>query len=76
MEIRENQFKIIAKPNSPKSEIIGYDPNRQAYMVNIKAKPEDNKANIEIIRFFSKLLKKRVIIIQGLKSREKLIRIK
>lgn len=74
MQITENSFKIIVKPNSPKNEIWGYDEERQAYRVNIKAKPEDNKANIEIIKFLSKLLKKRVNIIRGLKSREKIIK--
>jgi len=43
--------------------------------VNIKAKAEQNKANIEIIKFFSKLLKKRVRIIKGLKSREKILNV-
>jgi len=74
MEITQNPFKIIVKPNSPKSELLGYDKERQAYRVAIKAKPEDNKANIEIIKFFSRLLKKRVHIISGLKSKEKLLK--
>ena len=75
MEIKENVFKIVVKPNSPKNEILGYDTGRGAYRVNIKAKPEENKANIEIIKFFSRLLKKKVRIIKGLKSREKVIKV-
>ncbi|MBU0628217.1 MAG: DUF167 domain-containing protein [Nanoarchaeota archaeon] len=75
MEIKESSFKIIVKANSPKNEVTGYDSDRGAYRVNIKAKAEDNKANIEIIRFFSKLLKKRVRILTGLKSKEKIIRL-
>lgn len=73
MEIKESLFKIIVKPNSSRNEILGYDKERQAYRINIKAKPEDNKANIEIIKFFSKLLKKRVRIVKGFKSKEKVI---
>ena len=73
MEIKEKTFKIIAKPNSPKNKIVGFDKERVAYRVDIKAKPEQNKANIEIIKFFSKLLKKKVKIIKGLKSREKVL---
>ncbi|NQV09027.1 YggU family protein [Candidatus Woesearchaeota archaeon] len=68
-------FKIIVKTCSPKNEIIGFDEEKQAYRVNIKAVPEKGKANIEIVKFFSKLLKKRVEIIKGLKSREKILRI-
>ena len=74
MEIKEKSFKIIVKPNSPKNKILSYDKNKQAYKVNIKAKPEDNKANIEIIKFFSKILKKRIKIVKGLKSKVKVIK--
>lgn len=73
MEIKEKTFRIIAKPNSPKNRIIGFDEEKGAYRVEIEARPEQNKANIEIIKFFSKLLKKRVRIIKGLKSREKVL---
>ena len=38
-------------------------------------KPEDNKANIEVIKFLSKSLKKKVKIVSGLKSKEKMIEI-
>ncbi|MDO8740839.1 MAG: DUF167 domain-containing protein [Candidatus Woesearchaeota archaeon] len=69
------KIKIIAKPNSSKTEIIGYDQEKSALRLNVKAPPEENKANIEIIRFFKKLLKKDVKIIYGLKDKEKIIRI-
>lgn len=75
MEIKEDVFKVIVKSNSSKNEVLGYDEEREAYRVNIKAKPEDNKANIEIIRFFSKLIGGRVRIMSGLKSKEKIIRV-
>ena len=56
MEFKEN-IAIIVKPNSSKNELIGFDKDKNAYKVNIKASPENNKANIEIIKFFSKLSK-------------------
>jgi len=74
MQIKERVFKIIVKPNSAKNEIKKFDEGRKAYRVNIKEKAEDNKANIEIIKFFSKLLKKKVKIIKGLKSKEKVLK--
>ncbi|MBW2989569.1 DUF167 domain-containing protein [Candidatus Woesearchaeota archaeon] len=67
-------FKIIVRANSPKNEVLGYDREKGAYRVNIKAKPQDNKANVEIIRFFSRTLKKKVSIVKGIKSREKILR--
>ena len=75
MDIKEDTFKIIVKPNSSKNEIVSYDKDKKAYRVNIKAKPEDNKANVEVVKFFSKLFKKRARIVRGLKSKEKILKI-
>ncbi|MBW2976084.1 DUF167 domain-containing protein [Candidatus Woesearchaeota archaeon] len=76
MEIKEKRFKVLIKPNSPYNEVEGFDKSRDAYIVKIKAKPENNKANIELIKFLSKALGGRAKIISGLKSREKLIGVK
>lgn len=72
--IKDNSLKIIIKPNSKKNEILDYNKQKQALRVSIKAPPENNKANIEIIKFFSKLTKKQVKIIKGLTSKEKLLK--
>lgn len=74
--IINNKLKIIVKPNSNENKIIGYDENKKAVRVEINAKPEENKANIEVIKFFSKLLKRKVKIKSGLTSKEKLLSIK
>ena len=68
-----DRIKIIVKPNSQNTEITGYDKGKGAYRVNVKAPPEKGKANKEIVRFFSKLTKKQIKIMSGLKSREKLL---
>ncbi|MBT3463945.1 YggU family protein [archaeon] len=73
MEFKEN-IAIIVKPNSSKNELIGFDKDKNAYKVNIKASPENNKANIEIIKFFSKLSKKKVKIISGQTSKKKILK--
>ncbi|MBT4540653.1 YggU family protein [Candidatus Woesearchaeota archaeon] len=73
--INNNLLKIIVKPNSNKSEIIGYDDSKQGVKVNIKAPADKNKANIEVVKFFSKLLKKEVKIKTGLTSKEKILKI-
>lgn len=67
--------KIIVKPNANKSEILGYDKNKEALKVAITAPAKDNKANKEVIKFFSRLYKKKVTILKGLKSKEKLLKI-
>jgi uncharacterized protein (TIGR00251 family) len=73
--IKNNSLEIIVKPNASKNEITGYDDSRKAVKVNIKAPAEDNKANVEVVKFFSKLTGKEVKIITGLKSKKKIIRI-
>ena len=73
MQIKESQFKVIVKTKASKNELVGFDEVKQAYKLNIKAVPEKGLANKEIIKFLSKLLKKQVKIISGLKNREKII---
>lgn len=73
--VKNSHLKIIVKPNSSKNEIIKFDDEKQALKVNISAPADKNKANKEVIKFFSKLLKKRVEIKSGLTSKEKLLRI-
>lgn len=67
-------LKVLVKPNSKKNEIF-FDKDKNLYKVNIKAKPQDNKANIELLKFLKKHFKKDVKIIIGLKSRNKVIRL-
>ena len=73
--VSSRSVKIIVKPNSSKNRILGFDKDRRAYRVEIKAKPEANKANIEIVKFFSKKFKKKVKIVKGLYSKEKVLKI-
>ena len=75
MEIKKSKFKVIVKPNSKESKIIEFNKDSNTYRIQIKAKPEDNKANIELIKFLSKELKKKVRIASGFKSKEKIVEI-
>lgn len=73
--IKKGFLKIIVKTNCNKTEIVSYDESRDAFKVNVAAQPIDGKANKEIIKYFSKLLKKRVEIKSGVTSKEKLLKI-
>ena len=75
MEINEKTFSVIAKPNSKKSEILGYDSARKAYKVAIAAPAQGGKANIELIKFLSKELKKKVVIKSGFTGKKKIIEV-
>lgn len=65
-------LKIKVKTNQPRTEVI---EKGEVWKVNVKAKPEDGKANLEIIKFFSKMFKKNIKIIRGLKSKNKILEI-
>ncbi len=69
------KFKAIVKPNSKENKIEGFDSAKGAYIVRIKAPAEDNKANIELVKFLKKELGKKATIISGFKSREKIIKV-
>ena len=73
-KIKNNRVKIIVKPNSSKTEIIKWDSERDALRVSVGAAPEKDKANKEVVKFFSKLMKKKVEIASGGGSREKVLR--
>lgn len=72
---KEKNIKIIVKPNSPTTKITAVDEVRNALRVDVSAPQDKGKANKEVIKFFSKLLKKKVKIVHGLKSKEKILRV-
>lgn len=66
-------IKIRVRPNSKKQDIekIG----ESEYKVSLKEKAEDNKANIELLKFLRKQFGKEAKIIKGLKSKNKIVKI-
>jgi uncharacterized protein (TIGR00251 family) len=75
MEIKEKIFSVIAKPNSSRNEILGYDPERKAYKVAVAAPAQDGKANLELVKFLSRELKKKVAIKSGFTGKNKIIEV-
>ncbi len=61
-------ISITAKPNSRAFNAM-IDENR--IVICLKSRPEDNKANIELIKELKRLLKKEVSIVSGEKSKKK-----
>ena len=66
---------IIVKPNSKKSEILGFDKEKNAYLVSVKSEPEKGKANLEVVKLFKKEFKKDIKIIKGLTSKKKSLKL-
>ena len=69
-------FWVNAKitPNSSKFE-IAFNRERNELKIRVQSKPENNKANIELVKKLSKQLRQTVIIEKGFQSRTKKLRI-
>ena len=65
-------MKILVKPNS-KENSIEFNKQKNIYVVSVKEKPQNNKANIAVLKLMKKKFNKKFKIIQGLKSKEKLL---
>lgn len=65
-------INVIAKTNQRKSS-VEFDSERNCYIVSVKSPPEDNKANLEIIKLLSKHFGKQARIISGKTSKRKLV---
>jgi len=59
----------------PKTDLLDFDPEKDAYPMHVNAQPEKGKANLEIIKFFKKKMKLNIQIISGKTSRKKLVKI-
>lgn len=71
-QTKDNTIIIKVKPKSSRSG-IKYNQetnNLDAYLHSI---PENNKANLELIKIFKKQLKLKIEIISGFKSKQKKI---
>jgi len=64
-------IKIKVKPNSGKKEVQKISDDE--YIVSLKERAENNKANIELIKLLSKELK---VSSNNIKSKNKIIEIK
>ena len=70
--IKDNLLKIKVIPSSSRTELILDGGKARVYL---RAVPDKNKANQELIKFFKKELKLSVEIKSGMKTREKTLRI-
>lgn len=69
--LKDKKLQVKAKPNAKKTEIIAFENG--IFTVAIAEKPEDNKANIELLKFLSKATKLRLRISIGKTSKNKMI---
>lgn len=80
-QIDHNKYLLYVRliPNAKQNKIgdIFYDEHKQAYLrVYTTSIPEDNKANISLIKIISKFLtipKSNILLIKGHKNRQKVL---
>ena len=67
------KIKLKVHPNSSRQEIkkTGVD----SYEICVKEKPENNKANVELVKLLQRFFKKEVKIKSGFKSKNKIIEV-
>ncbi len=70
----DKKLKIVVKVNSPKTNIVGFDREKNALKVSVQAQPEKGKENAEMINYIKKMKKKKVEIVSGLTSKTKMLK--
>ena len=73
--IKSGTLSVHAKPNSPKTEIIGWDESKHALKIAVAAVPDKDRANIELLKFLKKETGMKPELVSGNKSRDKKIRL-
>jgi uncharacterized protein (TIGR00251 family) len=69
--VKEGKLKVRVKPSAAKTEILGYDESHDVIKISVAAPPEDDKANIALLKFVKKQLGKQVKLHSGGTSRNK-----
>ncbi|MBI5392429.1 DUF167 domain-containing protein [Candidatus Woesearchaeota archaeon] len=73
------RISLKVKTQMPVTQIVfeksSFDKDNLLLFMEVHAAPENNKANVEILKFFSKNFKLKVRIVKGFSSREKIIEI-
>ena len=64
---------VKVKPSSGRQEV--FDEGGGKFLVSLKSAPENNKANIELVKILRKHFNKPVKIKSGLKGRNKIVEV-
>ena len=73
----ENKKMILikARPNANRTQITSYNGETEEFSIDVAAPPDKNKANSELMKYISRLIKKKVEISGGATSRHKHLKI-
>ena len=73
--IKGGSFCVLVKANAKRTELLKFDEEKKVWRIAVAAPREENKANQELVRFLTKMVKKPVRIKSGLTSKQKVIQI-
>ena len=71
------KISIRVKPNSKENQVEEKGPNQ--LLVKVKAPPQENRANQEVIKTLAEYFdipKSRILIVAGLRSKQKVVELK
>ncbi len=71
--IKNGILEVVIKPNAKKTEVVG--EINGVVKIAVKSPPENGKANQELVKFLSKILKKQVKIVSGFTSKQKILKV-
>ena len=71
-KLKRGSVTIFVKANSRKNKLVF---EKEQFIVHISEKAQNNKANIALVRFLSKLLNSDVKIVCGFRLKRKVIKI-
>ncbi|HSU72556.1 MAG TPA: DUF167 domain-containing protein [Candidatus Binatia bacterium] len=69
--VRNGKLSVHVKPNSSETRVTGFDKER--VLIDVAAPPEDNKANLELLKFVKRQLGRPVLLKSGATSRDKVL---
>ena len=64
-------IQVTVRTNAPETKITKQEGDQ--WRMDVHAQPENNKANLEIIKFLTKVCEKDVKILKGFTSRKKTV---
>lgn len=74
MSVEYVHIPIFVRTGKQKTQLYAYQKERQAFLLDVAARPIDGDANAEILFYFKKYCKMKGDIISGRTNRRKIIR--
>ena len=71
--VKSGTLRVHARPGKKKTAVTGFDSGRKALIVDVGAPAEGEKANVELVKFISRKLKRPVVMKSGFASKDKLL---